>query len=154
LKNSVLCETRRDAMSGNVRFGQCKLTGTHGQYVKAHIIPGALTETHLRGTPLTQTGRQGRRIKRWTTWYDRELVTAEGEAILARYDDWAINFFRERKLIWSSWGPKGQLDLPDHSLELLNGWGLRKLAGVGCARLGLFFLSRLWRAAATSLFEF
>src|SRR5208337_2129315 len=92
-------------MTGNVRFGQCKLTGTHGRYVDAHIIPEALTETLWKGKPLIQIGRHGRRIKRWTTWYDRKLVTAEGEAILAKYDDWAINFFRQKKLIWSSWGP-------------------------------------------------
>ena len=142
-------------MSGNVRVGQCKLTGVHGRYVKSHIIPEALTETIWRGQPLTQKGRNGRHIKRWTSWYDSRLVTAEGEAILASYDDWAIDFFRQKKLIWSSWGPMGQLELPDH-----NTWspdrnrGLRKLEGVDCARLRLFFLSLLWRAAATSLFEF
>src|SRR5208337_2570967 len=140
-------------MTGNVRFGQCKLTGTHGRYVDAHIIPEALTETLWKGKPLIQIGRHGRRIKRWTTWYDRKLVTAEGEAILAKYDDWAINFFRQKKLIWSSWGPMEQLDLPDHSLGP-GRFGLRKLDGVDCARLRLFFLSLLWRAAATSLFEF
>ncbi len=47
-----------------------------------------------------------------------------------------------------------QLDLPDHSLGPPGGRGLRKLDGVDCARLRLFFLSLLWRAAATSLFEF
>ena len=71
---------------GNVRIGQCKLTGTRGRYVNAHIIPEALTETLWNSKPLTQIGRYGRRIKRWTTWYDSRLVTAEGEAILARYD--------------------------------------------------------------------
>jgi hypothetical protein len=142
-------------MSGNVRVGQCKLTGTHGRYVKAHIIPEALTDTLWKGKPLTQIGRHGKRIRRQTSWYDRELVTAEGEAILARHDDWAINFFRQKKLIWSSWGPMEQLTLPDHSLVWGPGnWGLRKLDGVDCARLRLFFLSLLWRAAATRLFEF
>jgi hypothetical protein len=140
-------------VSGNVRIGQCKLTGTHGRYVDAHIIPEALTETVWKGKPLTQNGRHGRRIKRWTSWYDSRLVTAEGEDILARYDDWAIKFFRQKKLIWSSWGPMEQLDLPDHSWGP-GRWGYRKLDGVDCARLRLFFLSLLWRAAATSLFEF
>ena len=46
-----------------------------------------------------------------------------------------------------------QLDLPDNSL-VVGRWGLRKLDGVDCARLRAFFLSLLWRAAATSLFEF
>ena len=39
---------------GNVRIGQCKLTGKRGRYVDAHIIPEALTETLWNGKPLTQ----------------------------------------------------------------------------------------------------
>jgi hypothetical protein len=100
---------------GNVRIGQCKLTMMQGRYVKAHIIPEALTETSWKGRPLTQKGRNGARIRRWTSWYDNRLVTADGEAILAKYDDWAINFFRQKKLIWSSWGTMVQLESPDHS---------------------------------------
>ena len=133
----------------NAGFGQCKLTGTRGKYVKSHIIPEALTETLWKGNPLTQVGRHGKRIKRWTTWYDRKLVTVEGEAILATHDDWAINLFRQKELIWSSWGAMEQLDLPDHSLGP-GRRGLRKLDGVHCERLRLFFLSLLWRAAATT----
>ena len=133
----------------NAGFGQCKLTGTRGKYVKSHIIPEALTETLWKGNPLTQVGRHGKRIKRWTTWYDRKLVTVEGEAILATHDDWAINLFRQKELIWSSWGAMEQLDLPDHSLGP-GRRGLRKLDGVDCERLRLFFLSLLWRAAATT----
>jgi hypothetical protein len=131
------------------------LTGARGRYVKAHIIPEALTETLWKGKPLTQMGRHGRHIRRQTSWYDRELVTAEGEAILARHDDWAINFFRQKKLIWSSWGPMEQLDLPDQIPGPPSGGsGLRELNGVDSVRLRLFFLSLLWRAAATRLFEF
>jgi hypothetical protein len=140
-------------VSGNVRVGQCKLTGVHGRYVASHIIPKALTDSG-EGKPLTQKGRNGRYIKRWTSWYDSRLVTAEGEAILASYDNWAINFFREKKLIWSSWGPIVQLESPDHIWLPGPQVGIRQLRGVDCERLRLFFLSLLWRAAATSLFEF
>lgn len=125
-----------------------------GRYVKAHIIPEALTETSWKGQPLTQKGRNGRHIRRWTSWYDNRLVTADGEAILAKYDDWAINFFRQKKLIWSSWGPMVRLELPDHAWLLDPQVGIRRLEGIECQRLRLFFLSLLWRAAATSLFEF
>jgi hypothetical protein len=141
-------------VSGNVRIGQCKLTGVHGRYVDSHIIPKALTETVWKGQPLTQKGAGGRHIKRWTSWYDSRLVAVEGEAILAGYDDWAIKFFHEKKLIWSSWGSMGQLELPDHSWLPDQKIGIRKLEGVDCTRLRLFFLSLLWRAAETSLFEF
>ena len=141
-------------MSGNVRIGRCRLTGKEGRYVKSHIIPEALTETAEKGCPLTQRGRQGRHIKRWTSWYDNKLVTADGEAILAKYDDWAIDFFRQQKLVWSSWGQSAKLDTQDHFWHDKIGMGYRKLEGVNCARLRLFFLSLLWRAAATTLFEF
>ncbi|MCQ4190103.1 hypothetical protein [Methylocystis suflitae] len=86
--------------------------------------------------------------------YDGRLVTADGEAILAKYDDWAINFFRQQKLIWSSWGPTITLESSDHAWIDKIRFGIRKLDGVDCTRLRLFFLSLLWRAAATTLFEF
>jgi len=154
LNDDRLNGTSGEAVNGNVRIGQCKLTGIHGRYVKSHIIPEALTETVWKGQPLTQKGQGGRHIKRWTSWYDSRLVTAEGEAILAKYDDWAIDFFRQKKLIWSSWGPMGQLESADHTWLPDPQLGIRKLDGVDCARLRLFFLSLLWRAATTSLFEF
>ena len=143
-----------EAVSGNVRIGQCKLTMMQGRYVKAHIIPEALTETSWKGQPLTQKGRNGRHIRRWTSWYDNRLVTDNGEAILAKYDDWAINFFRQKRLIWSSWGRMVQLESPDHVWFPGPQVGIRKLEGIDCKCLRLFFLSLLWRAAATSLFEF
>lgn len=49
-------------MSGNVRTGQCKLTGVHGRYVKSNIIPEALTETSGKGVPFTQKRRNGRHV--------------------------------------------------------------------------------------------
>ena len=141
-------------MSGNVRIGQCQLTMMQGRYVNAHIIPEALTETSWKGQPLTQKGRNGRHVRRWTSWYDNRLVTADGEAILAKYDNWAINFFRQKKLIWSSWGPMVQLESPDHAWFPDQKIGIRKLEGIDFPRLRLFFLSLLWRAAATGIFEF
>ena len=71
-------------------------------------------EKQRKGQPLTQKGRNGRHIRRWTSWYDNRLVTDNGEAILAKYDDWAINFFRQKRLSWSSWGRMVQFELPDH----------------------------------------
>lgn len=141
-------------MTGNARVGYCKLTGNHGRYVKSHIIPEALTETVWKGRPLTQRGQNGRNLRRWTSWYDPRLVTAEGEAILSDYDNWAIEFFRERKLIWSSWGAMEELELPDHHWGPERRFGYRKLEGIDGDRLRLFFLSLLWRAAATTLHEF
>jgi hypothetical protein len=124
--------------------------------VKAHIIPEALSATLSPDKqPLTQRGKDGRYIRRWTSWYDEKLVTADGEAILTGYDTWAIEFFRWHKLIWSSWGPMARLEVPDHLENPGAAWmGHRTLRGINCERLRLFFLSLLWRAAATNLFEF
>jgi len=137
-------------------FGYCKLTGNYGRYVKSHIIPEALTETLWKGKgPLIQRGGNGRRVRLGqTSWYDRGLVTADGEAILSKCDSWAIEFFRERKLIWSSWGVMEELELPDHEWGPERQFGYRKLENVDSDRLRLFFLSLLWRAAVTTRYEF
>lgn len=136
------------------KSGICKLTGREGRFVKSHLISEALTETYWRGQPLTQMGQHGRPIKRWTSWYDPALVTAHGEAILTRYDTWAIEFFRQQKMIWSSWGDMEELDTKDHIWSACSTRGLRQIQNVDSKMLRLFFLSLLWRAAATSLFKF
>jgi hypothetical protein len=86
-----------------MKEGICKLTGEKGKFVKSHIIPAALTTPEGTG-PLTQGGRGRPPIRRWSSWYDPCLVTQAGEAILAEYDNWAIQELRKNKLIWSSWG--------------------------------------------------
>jgi hypothetical protein len=141
-------------MSGGIKFGKCRLTGRPGHFVKSHIIPEALTEATWRGQPLTQQGKDGRPIKRWTSWYDDELVTSEGEAVLQKYDDWAITFFRKHKLIWSAiFPPLGRLETADHQwFDELN-MGVRIIVDE-TSMLRLFFLSLLWRAATTTRFEF
>jgi hypothetical protein len=141
-------------MSGRMKFGKCRLTGRRGHFVKSHIIPEALTEVTWRGQPLTQQGKGGQLIKRWTSWYDDKLVTSEGEAVLQKYDDWAITFFRKHKLIWSAiFPPLGRLETADHQwCDELN-MGIRRIVDE-TSMLRLFFLSLLWRAATTNRFEF
>ncbi len=133
----------------------CKLTGEQGRYVKAHLIPAALT---LAGRPLTQHGRGGRPVPRWTSWYDQQLVTAAGERILEAYDTWGISELRRQKLIWSSWGPMLELSVADYKRLPVTlddmGWGLRRIRPTDPAKLRLFFLSLLWRAAESTRWEF
>jgi hypothetical protein len=98
---------------------------------------------------------QGRRERRWSSWYDPALVTEEGEKILAAYDDWAIAMLRKHKMVWSGWGPMQALS----DVDTIPGtpWGFRKIE---CKdegdfkRLRLFLLSILWRAGATNRQEF
>lgn len=130
----------------------CKLTGERGRYVKSHLLPKALTRAERKGAPFVQFGEQGRKPeRRWSSWYDHRLVTRKGEDVLASLDDWAIAQLRKHKLIWSGWGPVLQLQ---HDRIPGTPWGVRKIDGIDPDRLRLFFLSLLWRAAATNRREF
>jgi hypothetical protein len=82
------------------------------------------------------------------------LVTQEGEEILATYDNWAINELRRLELVWSGWGNKTSLPSEDWKGTFPRGYGLREVRCSNPNKLRLFFLSLLWRAAATDLPEF
>lgn len=135
------------------KIGRCKLTGATGRLVKAHIIPEALTRPTIAGQPFIQAGQRDRPIRRWTSWYDPNLVTSEGEALLAEYDNWGIAELRRLGLIWSAnandvakqsdWNKIGQA-----------GHGIRIMPYQNGDKLRLFLLSILWRAAASQLPEF
>ncbi|MGH6963808.1 MAG: hypothetical protein ACREE0_04960 [Phenylobacterium sp.] len=87
-----------------------------------------------------------------TSWYDQNIVTAAGEAILGRYDDWAIKLLRRQQLVWSGWQGnklKGQV-----AIDRKSGWGYRLLVHEDWATLRLFLLSLLWRAAVSKMPEF
>ncbi|MBB3020090.1 hypothetical protein FHR70_003171 [Microvirga lupini] len=133
--------------------GTCKLTGKKGKFVASHLIPKALTRPAVSGAPLIQFGSGRKPTRRWDSWYDRNLVIREGEDILTDLDTWAITELRKHRLVWSGWGPMTMLK-DDH--DTLNGtpWGIRRIKTIDTQRLRLFFLSLLWRAAATSRPEF
>jgi len=139
-------------LDGLPKMGVCQLTGAYGRYVRAHIIPAALTKPASKGKPYLQGGEGSRPIRRWTSWYDEQLVTAEGEEILSDYDHAGINELRRLKLIWSSW-ESDDLRTAD-MLGEPTAHGLRIIEGADGKALRLFFLSILWRAAATALPEF
>lgn len=137
----------------NKRIGLCKLTGECGRFVKAHIIPEALSRREAPDQPLIQSGRGGRPKRRWTSWYDLKLVTAAGEKILSGYDDWAIKALREARLVWSGWGQMTALPMSEYDRLPGTDWGIRE-PRIDGKRLRLFFLSLLWRAAMSELPEF
>jgi hypothetical protein len=80
------------------------------------------------------------------------LVTAEGESILAAYDDYGIKELRRHKMIWRSWGQEQRLPSEDHFM-ITDIHGIRRIES-DPIKLRLFFLSLLWRAAETNLHEF
>jgi hypothetical protein len=130
----------------------CKLTKSEGKYVRAHLLPKALTRPEVAGAPFVESSPSGRRPKRaWSSWYDKAIVTADGEAILAEFDNWAIPELRRLKLVWSGWGPLQALPYgPDHDQIGPTEFGFRKISGTDFKKLRLFFLSLFWRAAASS----
>lgn len=134
------------------RYGRCKLTLEDGLFIKSHILPEALTRHDVRGEAIFQIGTSRRPTRRRTSWYDKQLVTLSGERILTSYDTWAIRQLRLHKLVWSGWGRQtlgGSVDGVDAT-----GFGVRVIDGGDWQRLRLFFLSLLWRAAASDLPEF
>jgi hypothetical protein len=133
--------------------GVCMLTGIRGKFVDAHLIPKSLTLPAKKGLPFVQSGGASRPIRRWSSWYDGRLVTQHGEDILSLLDNWATAELRRQRLVWSGWGPMVSLS---GLYTPLSGtpWGIREIEVADFQRLRLFFLSLLWRAAATTRSEF
>jgi hypothetical protein len=131
----------------------CKLTGKKGKFVSSHIIPKALTKPAARGMPFVESGDGKRPRRRWSSWTDKHLVVQAGEDLLASLDSWAIAELRRLKLIWSGWGPLQNLGSL-HDVIPGSTWGVRDLNISEPTRLRLFYLSLLWRAAASSRPEF
>lgn len=132
-------------------FGYCALTDTHGKFVKCHILPQAFTRPEIKGAALYQPTRGMGGRRRWSSWYDKGLVTREGEDLLSAIDDAAIKMLRKHQLVWSSWTvfrphfEKLALTLPDH--------GYRKVKIADASSIIRFALSIAWRASASSLPE-
>lgn len=130
----------------------CKLTGQPGKFVDSHIIPAALTRPSTKGSAWMQYGIGQMPVRRWSSWYDGRLVTEEGERYLSDLDSWAIENLRKNLLVWSGWGSRSSLG--EHCFQIGEGIGARQVVGIDPRMLRLFFLSLLWRAAATELEEF
>lgn len=143
---------RGDKRSQRRQNGVCKLTLKSGPFVNSHILPEALTRPSKRGNPLYQYGNGGRPTRRWSSWYDTQLVTAEGERHLADLDTWAISVLRVNKLVWSGWGQEQSLG--SHHTKMNDFLGARVVSGFDTKRLRLFFHSLLWRAASSERLEF
>lgn len=134
--------------------GVCKLTGRTGAFIKAHIIPRALTFKQNPSGFFVQGGLGMRPIRRWDSWYDSTLVTREGEDILERHDSRALEELRKHKMVWHSWGPMVELSITDHVRMGGSFLGVRKIEQVDALALRLFFLSVFWRTAASTLSDF
>lgn len=129
--------------------GRCALTQKNGKFVKCHILPQSFTKPSVSGAPLYQSSQGDGEKRRWSSWYDKNLVTREGEDILSEIDDKAIKQLRKHQLVWSSWTvfrphfEKFSPMLPNH--------GLRRVKIDDSNSLIRFALSVAWRASASSM---
>ncbi len=144
----------KNPKSKKKNIGICKLTKKEGVFIKSHLIPQAFTRPDVKGSPFYQyVNKAIPPIKRWSSWYDNQLVIQEGEDILTKLDTWAAQELRNKKLVWSGWGNKKTLG----SLHDVYGGGylgVREVTGTDTKKLRLFILSLLWRAAASEMKEF
>lgn len=118
--------------------GVCKLTHRHGKFVDSHIIPASLTKPSVKGSPLFQYGSGKRPVRRWSSWYDPRLVTADGEKYLSDLDTWAISVLRKHRLVWSGWGDESTLD--GYHTRIDGPIGVRRVEEIDPNQLRLFFL--------------
>jgi hypothetical protein len=133
--------------------GVCKLTGQKGKFVASHLLPKALTKAgRTKGEKFVEAGPDAVRPSRVSSsWYDMELVTAQGEELLAKYDTHGIQELRRTGLIWSS--ASNQL-LANVEVDPMSGLGMKRVTVNHPIRLRMFLLSILWRASASTLQAF
>ncbi|UZE12804.1 hypothetical protein [Pseudomonas sp. B21-053] len=117
--------------------------------MKSHLIPLAFSAPS-EGCYFIDGAPGGRPTRRPTSWYDRELVTRSGEDILADLDSFAATELRRARLVWSGWGKKEELRdsiIPYPNSDLF----VRLVPDLNVLKLRVFFLSLLWRAAASDM---
>ncbi len=118
----------------------CKLTGSIGKPIKAHIIPKAFYELppQEEGACNLLSNTSGvfpRKVPAGI--YDTTLVTQEGEDIFDAGDNYASQLLLSDTVVFNEIAKKGRLA----------GW---QLATYNYSLLKLFSLSILWRAHASS----
>ena len=128
--------------------GLCKLTGKHGTFARSHIIPRALTRLSAVGERMIEVGFDLDSKKRYDSWFDTHLVIREGEKILEELDTRAIAILRKHKMLWSSWSGATKL-VVDDLIGPPDGANFRTVVFEESEILQLFFLSLVWRSAAS-----
>ena len=119
----------------------CRLTGSRGSGVKAHIIPRSFYDfdkvDHKPGRVIKLAGERTRIAKSPIGEYDDQIVTVEGETYFSEGDTYAYDCLIRR-------GQEGKL-YHDGQQPLCI-----EIADFDYRKFKLFFLSLLWRAGVTS----
>lgn len=127
--------------------GRCLLTGDFGPMAKSHIIPKAFMR-RADVTPFMESDGQSRAIKRQTGWYDTAILGSRGERHISKFDDAAAKCFIDGSYLYRTRRDPNDLDIirgdfhPGSVIEVEN---------VDTAKIRLFALSLLWRAAVSEL---
>lgn len=147
---------KKKQKAADPKTGMCALLGVEGTFAKSHLIPQALTGTEVPGERFIETGRGFRPIRRFTSWYDHQLVIRAGEQILSEIDTHGIAELRKHKLVWSGWKKDKKLVTHDYAVQpdAETGLGVRLIENIDIQKLRLFFLSLLWRSLTTKIKEF
>ena len=119
---------------------KCKLTGTEGKGINAHIIPKSFYAIDPEETKPTKliTNAKGQYSKRCQIGiYDDTIVTEEGERVFSDWDNYASDLLLKGKSVFepiTNNGSKLAFQITDYDYK----------------KLKLFFLSVLWRASVSS----
>ncbi|WNC09322.1 hypothetical protein [Pseudomonas coleopterorum] len=138
------------------KSGTCALLGVQGTFAKAHLIPRAFTGTDVPGERFIEAGRGHRPVRRFSSWYDHQLVITDGEKILSDLDNDGIAELRKKRLVWSGFGGKKSLDTDDLLVppDPHSGISIRSVTSLNSDKIRLFLLSVLWRSLRTKIKEF
>lgn len=132
--------------------GKCLLLGTEGPFLQSHILPRFIADKALGQAHRVEMGERGARPKLvFNSWIDPELCGQKGESRLSDIDNAASEVFQKHGLSWRHFplAEAGQrLTLDDNGIELI------ELFDVDTKVLRLFFLSVLWRCAASTRVQF
>lgn len=128
-------------------MAKCLMTGMEGAFVNSHLIPQAFIR-RVGSAPFKELSSDGATPKkRYTGWYDSNIVTRHGENILSALDDYAAKVFYERGFTYR----KRRLAVDLNTIS--GGFKPNKIysiADVDALKLRKFGLSLLWRAAVSS----
>lgn len=140
--------TALGGLAGSQRIGHCLLTGDWGPLAKSHLIPKAFMQPADKQAPFLESDGRSRPLTRHTAWYDRSILGHRGEKLIAGYDDPAAKCFFEGGYTYRARRhPADITKLRDGPLP----GGAIEIEGVDAAKVRLFALSLLWRAAVSQL---
>jgi hypothetical protein len=119
---------------------KCKLTGSEGKGIRAHIIPKsfyAIDPEEKKPVRLITNAEGHYPQNRPIGVYDTTIVTEEGEQIFTAWDDYASKLLLDNKTSFEPLTHNGEIagfQIPEYNYK----------------KLKLFFLSVLWRASVSS----